>query len=248
MSSLPDFTAALGSFLSMMGIHPAVIALVTLAYAVESYVTNAQNAMKLARATRRAGSSGISRLLAQPTSRRVITAIIAIMVIAIQCVMLRLAYVMGSLISSAFDPARRDLLNALSAASFLEIDSLSPYLRTDLISVGFTAFAAFLMLSAYRKGDSNRILSYLLGAPCNIAVLGSLFWLALSLVVDALLLGVPFILSAGQFVNTSLTAKWISDQANYVIAAVCFIYTVTALVAVEGARLVGKLFREAPAP
>ncbi|MEW1648882.1 MULTISPECIES: hypothetical protein [unclassified Streptomyces] len=247
MSSLPDFTAALGSFLSMMGVPPAVIALVTLAYAVESYVTNAQNAMKLARATRRAGSSGISRLLAQPTSRRVITVIIAIMVIAVQCVMLRLAYVMGSLISSAFDPDRRDLLNNLSAASFLDIDSLSPYLRADQISVGFTAFATFLMLSAYRKGDSNRALSYLLGAPCNIALLGSLFWLALSLVVDALLLGVPFILSAGQFVNTSLTAKWIGDQANYVLAAVCFIYAGTALVAVEGARLVGKLFREAPA-
>jgi hypothetical protein len=230
----------------MIGIHPAVIALVSLAYAVESYVTNAQNAMKLARATQRAGSSGISRLLAQPIPRLTITAIIAVMVIVIQGVMLRLAYIMGSLISSIFDPARRDLFDDMSPASFLEIDSLSPYLQTDLISVGFTAFAAFLMLNAYRRGDSTRRLSYLLAAPCNIALFGCLSWLVISLVVDALLLGVPFILSAGEFVNTSLSAKWIADPANYVLAAVCFIYTVTAVVAVEGARLVGRLFREAP--
>lgn len=84
------------------------------------------------------------------------------------------------------------------------------------------------------------------GAPCNIALFGCLSVLVISLVVDALLLGVPFILSAGEFVNTSLSAEWIADPANYVLAAVCFIYTVTAVVAVEGARLVGRLFREAP--
>ncbi|KIF74544.1 hypothetical protein QR77_12250 [Streptomyces sp. 150FB] len=248
MSGLPDFTASLGSFLSMIGIHPAIIALVTLAYAVESYVTNAHKAMKLARATQRAGSSAISRLLAQPVSRRVIAVIIAVMVIAIQCVMLRLAYIMGSLISSVFDPVRRDSFDGLSAASFLEIDSLSPYLRTDLISVGFTALAAFLMLIAYRQGDSTRRLSYLLAAPCNIAVFAFLSGLALTLVVDALLLGVPFILSAGQFVNTSMSAEWVTDPANYVVAITCSVYTVTAVVSVEGARLVGRLFRETPAP
>ncbi|WP_269271986.1 hypothetical protein [Streptomyces sp. H39-S7] len=219
----------------------------TLAYAVESYVTNAQNAMKLARATQRAGSAGISRLLGQPLPRLIITTIIAAMVIFVQFVMIRLAYIVGSIISSAFDPARRDRFAHLPADSFLEIESLSPYLHADLISVGFTAFAAFLMINAYRNSNSSRGLSYLLAAPCNIIAFGFLSMAALTLLIDALLLGVPFILSGGEFVNKSLSAEWITDPNGYVVAIACFIYTVTAVVSVEGARLVGRLFRETPA-
>ena len=247
MPSLPDFTASLGSFFALIGIHPAIIALVTLAYAVESYVTNAQNAMKLARATRRAGSAGISRLLGKPLPRLIITLMITAMVLVVQYVMLRLAYVVGSIISSAFDPARRELFVNLPADSLLEMESLAPYLHADMISVGFTAFAAFLMLNAYRSGDSSRSLTYLLGAPCNLIVFGFLSVVAITLVIDFLLLGIPFVLSGGEFVNTSLSADWVTDPNGYVMAIASGIYTVTAVVAVEGARLVGRLFRESPA-
>lgn len=237
-SPLPNFDNAVAAVMQLIGVSPVLIAAVLLAFALESWYSNARRMARAAVVTSGAVQRGSAWIARQRPVQVAATLLTTGTVLAAQVIMVRASYVGGSIVATPFDPGRWQILDAAYGASpllFIDPDFLSQFLAVDAISASYVLVTTVLMLLAYRKTAPTGLYWTIATTPFWILLFGGIAFATLSLVAD-LVFFVLYLLIPDPW-DWRFTAEVL--QAPYLaIMLVSATYCLIALAAIGGAGAV----------
>lgn len=242
-SPLPDFDAAVAAVMQFLGVSPVLIAAVLLAFALESWYSNAKRMARAAVLASGTVKRGGAWLAGQRPVRAAVTVAMAITVVIAQVLMVRISYVGGSIVATPFDAARWQVLdNAYGASPLLFVDPgfLGQFLAVDAISVSYVLVTIVLMLMAYRNDAPTGLYWFVATTPYWLLLFGSIPVAVISLAFDVgffllyLLVPDPW--------DWRFTTDYVLAAPYLAVNLVSGIYCGVALVAIGGAGAVRRLW------
>jgi hypothetical protein len=253
--NLPSFDEAVTSVLAIFGVSTSVIAMVALAFCLQSWVEAIRQILSGGRKAR-----GLFAVMAHSLgSMRAVHTVLAVLVTVLvpigQLFAIGLCFLGGNYISLALDSSRGEQVWAIIAREryhALEPDTLGQIVRVDLISGAYLVFAVVIVVRSYRLARSNnhvsseRLKSAAVMMAFPAVALLFLAGVAAIFLIAIVLFGTVISLVGGD------TAGYLKQNAIIAVplvigAAVCGVYYGACVVAVHGSRLVVRAWAPLPA-
>lgn len=235
----------------MLGLSGSVLALVSLAFVVQSWIGGVTQLAGAARATVRGASRLRTRLGAMPTFRTVLALVVGIAVPLAQVAILATVYVVANVISILARPSRHDQLDQLNSDLRHAFDP--GLLRVDWISGGYLAAMAVAIGWSYwyarRPRYDGELYSAVaiygggvLGGPAWLVLVVFLLGAVLYLIVQ-LLEGLVNLVFGNGF-GLTWSDVLVGLEVGGAVVLACVFYGLACILAIAGSRLVIVAWRE----